>query len=268
MKKKLTKQQKLQKMHQRIKEFRLLDDDFMTICFSENIPATELMLRIILNKPDIKVERVQTQYSMKNIQGRSVRLDVYATDSKDKKYNVEVQRAEKGAGVKRARYNSSLIDSNILPAGFDVEELAETFVIFITESDVIRRNKPIYHIDRYIKETEEYFHDGSHIIYVNAAYKADTELGKLMHDFSVVEPDDMNFKVLSDATSYYKKNKEGIQRMCKVMEEMITEFVTDEKEIAAIRMLKRGKLTYAEIAEDLDLSLTVIEDLAKELTEE
>ena len=108
MKKKLTKQQKLQKMHQRIKEFRLLDDDFMTICFSENIPATELMLRIILDKPDIKVERVQTQYSMKNIQGRSVRLDVYATDSKDKKYNVEVQRAEKGAGVKRARYNSSL----------------------------------------------------------------------------------------------------------------------------------------------------------------
>lgn len=45
------------------------------------------------------------------------------------------------------------------------------------------------------KETEEYFNDGSHIIYVNAGYKDDTELGKLMHDFSVTEPDDMKRKV-------------------------------------------------------------------------
>lgn len=122
-----------------------------------------LVLRFVPDKPDIKVEKIQTQYSMKNIKGRSLRLDIYATDSKDRKFNIEIQRADKGAGAKRARYNSSLIDSNILPAGFEVEDLAETFVIFITENDVIGRNKPIYHIDRYIKEAEEYFNDGSYI---------------------------------------------------------------------------------------------------------
>ena len=142
----------------------------------ENIEATELVLRIVLSKPDIKVIKVQTQYSMKNIKGRSLRLDIYATDSENKKYNIEVQRMDKGAGVKRARYNSSLIDSDILPAGFEVENLAETYVIFITENDVMGKDKPIYHIDRYIRETEEYFNDGSHIIYVNASYKDDTEL--------------------------------------------------------------------------------------------
>lgn len=198
---------------------------------------------------------------MKNIKGRSLRLDIYATDSKGRKFNIEIQRADRGAGAKRARYNSSLIDSNILPAGFEVENLAETFVIFITENDVIGRNKPIYHIDRYIKEAEEYFNDGSHIIYVNAAYKADTELGKLMHDFSVTEPDDMNFKVLANAANYYKKDKEGIQAMCKAMEDMIT----NEKKSAAIRMLEKGKLTKEEIAEYLDLSLSIVEELAEEL---
>lgn len=237
------------------------DDDFMTKCFEENIEATELVLRIVLDKPDIKVEKIQTQYSMKNIKGRSLRLDIYATDSKGRKFNIEIQRADRGAGAKRARYNSSLIDSNILPAGFEVENLAETFVIFITENDVIGRNKPIYHIDRYIKEAEEYFNDGSHIIYVNAAYKADTELGKLMHDFSVTEPDDMNFKVLANAANYYKKDKEGIQAMCKAMEDMIT----NEKKSAAIRMLEKGKLTKEEIAEYLDLSLSIVEELAEEL---
>lgn len=248
-------------MLQRIRGFRLLDDDFMTKCFEENIEATELVLRIVLDKPDIKVEKIQTQYSMKNIKGRLLRLDIYATDSKGRKFNIEIQRADRGAGAKRARYNSSLIDSNILPAGFEVENLAETFVIFITENDVIGRNKPIYHIDRYIKEAEEYFNDGSHIIYVNAAYKADTELGKLMHDFSVTEPDDMNFKVLANAANYYKKDKEGIQAMCKAMEDMIT----NEKKSAAIRMLEKGKLTKEEIAEYLDLSLSIVEELAEEL---
>lgn len=248
-------------MLQRIRGFRLLDDDFMTKCFEENIEATELVLRIVLDKPDIKVEKIQTQYSVKNIKGRSLRLDIYATDSKGRKFNIEIQRADRGAGAKRARYNSSLIDSNILPAGFEVENLAETFVIFITENDVIGRNKPIYHIDRYIKEAEEYFNDGSHIIYVNAAYKADTELGKLMHDFSVTEPDDMNFKVLANAANYYKKDKEGIQAMCKAMEDMIT----NEKKSAAIRMLEKGKLTKEEIAEYLDLSLSIVEELAEEL---
>lgn len=257
----ITKEQKQEEMLQRIRGFRLLDDDFMTKCFEENIEAAELVLRIVLDKPDIKVEKIQTQYSMKNIKGRSLRLDIYATDSKDRKFNIEIQRADKGAGAKRARYNSSLIDSNILPAGFEVENLAETFVIFITENDVIGSNKPIYHIDRYIKEAEEYFNDGSHIIYVNAGYKDDTELGKLMHDFSVTEPDDMNFKVLANAANYYKKDKEGIQAMCKAMEDMIT----NEKKSAAIRMLEKGKLTKEEIAEYLDLSLSIVEELAEEL---
>lgn len=66
----ITKEQKQEEMLQRIRGFRLLDDDFMTKCFEENIEAAELVLHIVLDKPDIKVEKIQTQYSMKNIKGR------------------------------------------------------------------------------------------------------------------------------------------------------------------------------------------------------
>lgn len=125
----------------------------MTKCFEENKEVTELVLRIVLEKMDIQVKKVITQYSMKNIKGRSVRLDIYATDSHGKKYNIEIQCAERGAGAKRARYNSSLIDCDILLSGVEVENLAETCVIFITETDVIGKNKPIYHVNRYIRET-------------------------------------------------------------------------------------------------------------------
>ncbi len=83
----------------------------------------------------------------------------------------------------------------------------------------------------------------------------------------MIEPEDMNFKVLANATGYYKKDKEGIQAMCKAMEDMITDFVTDEKKLAAMRMLERGKLTQAEIAEDLKLPLEVVEELADCITQ-
>lgn len=261
---KFTEEQRQQKMLEQIKEFRLLDDDFMTKCFENNKEAIELVLRIVLDKPDIMVEKAQVQYTMKNIKGRSVRLDIYATDSKGKKYDIEIQRADKGAGAKRARYNSSLIDSNILPKGISVENISDSYVIFITEHDVLGGNKPIYHIDRYVREMGEYFNDGAHIIYVNAGYKDESDLGKLMHDFLVTEPDEMNFKQLADITSYYKKDKEGIRAMCKAMEDMIIDFVTEDKKNSAIRMLKAGKLSEKDIAEYLDLSTDVIEELAKQ----
>ena len=47
---------------------------------------------------------------MQNLQGRSIRLDVPAKDSSGKPYDLEVRRADAGAGWKSARYNSAVID--------------------------------------------------------------------------------------------------------------------------------------------------------------
>ena len=90
-----------------------------------------------------------------NFMKRSVRLDILATDSHSKRYNIEIQREDKGAGRKRARYNSSMLDSTILNSGEDFEVLPETSVIFITENDVLGKGYPLYHIERYIMETGE-----------------------------------------------------------------------------------------------------------------
>ena len=88
---------KREKNLQRIKQFRLLEDDFMSKVF-ENIACTQLLLQIILNWDDLQVNEVRSQYTIKNLQGCSVRLDIFATDQLGKKYNIEVQRSDKGAG--------------------------------------------------------------------------------------------------------------------------------------------------------------------------
>lgn len=43
---------------------------------------------------------------------------------------------------------------------------------------------PIYHINRMVEETGKKFQDEAHIIYVNGAYRDESPLGILMHDFS------------------------------------------------------------------------------------
>ena len=141
---------------QRLRGFRLLDDDFMTKVF-EDISCAELLLRIILNDEGIRVLEAHSQRGIKNLQGRSVKLDILAVDSHNRVFNVEVQRSDRGAGAKRARYNSALIDANVTEPGDQYEDLNETFVIFITENDVLGENLSIYHVDRIIRETGKMF---------------------------------------------------------------------------------------------------------------
>lgn len=109
-----TMDKKHQEDLQRLRGFRLLDDDFLTKCFEGKPECIELVLRIVLDKPDLEVVDVRTQVFVENLLNRSVRLDVLATDSTGQKFNIEIQRADKGAGRKRARYNSSMMDANLL----------------------------------------------------------------------------------------------------------------------------------------------------------
>ena len=183
--------------------FRLLDDDFMSKVF-EDKECAQLLLHIILERSDLVVQEVHGQYSIKNLQGRSVRLDILAVDEENRVYNIEIQRDDRGASVKRARYNSSLIDANITEPGEQYEKLNETYVIFITEHDVLKGGRPIYRIERTVQETGESFGDGTHILYVNAQMKDDTALGQLMHDFSCTSADEMHYQILEDRVRYLK----------------------------------------------------------------
>ena len=245
---------------ERLRGFRLLDDDFMNKVFEDKACA-EFLLQIILQRNDLRVQYAHGQHDIKNLQGRSVRLDILAVDEENHVYNIEVQRNDKGAGVKRARYNSSLIDANVTEPGDEYEKLNETYVIFITENDVLGGGHPIYHIDRAIKETGTLFGDESHIIYVNSQIKNETALGKLMYDFSCTDAKDMNYKILADRVRYFKEDAKGVETMCKSMEEMRNEASRSKAIQIARRMLDSGKLTYEEIAEFSDLTIEEVKTL-------
>lgn len=233
-------QQHQEDLH-RLRGFRLLDDDFMTKCFESEPRYIQFVLRIVLEMPGLEVIDVHTQVFVENLLNRSVRLDVLATDSKGRKINVEIQRADKGAGRRRARYNSSMMDANLLQKGEDFDALPETYVVFITEHDVIGDGQPLYQIERYITGSGKKFDDGSHILYVNGEYRAETPLGKLMHDFSCTNPADMHYAVLAERVKFFKESKEGISIMCKVMEDMRNASLQEGIQIGRQEGLQEGR---------------------------
>ena len=211
-----------------LQNMRPLDDTFMKRMFKNNKELAQLVLRIILKKPDLCVVEIRDQESMNRLAGaRSICLDVYCTDAEGRKYNIEVQRAGTGANPKRARYHSSVMDIENLDKGQDFSTLPETYTIFITETDVFGKGKALYSIERINVTCDMPFDDGEHILYVNGSYEANDEIGLLMHDFRSSRPEDMYYPIIRDITSYLKTNEGGIEAMCRIVEEIAEQRAED-----------------------------------------
>lgn len=248
----------------RIKKFRLIDDDFMTVVFRNNIRDTEMILKIFMQRQDLRVTSVITQSTLKNLNGRSVTLDVHAVDSNGKQYDIEIQRKKSGAGLKRARHNSALLDASILQPREDPKILPETYVIFITEKDFFKKGKPFYPIDRYVKidNTLKRVNDGSHILYVNGQYRKNNPIGRLMHDFFCTRPDDMVNKNLRETVRFYKENEKGVETMCEIMEEVRKEGYEKGYEKAIMVLIKSGEFSLEKIASLYEVPLERVQEIA------
>ena len=189
-----------------LSELILMDDIFMRIVLKDR-KCTEFILQTILQKPDLKVKTQSIQSDLKNLQGRSLILDCFCSDTKGTVYNIEVQNDSHGASPKRARYHSALIDMHILKKGKTFETLPESYVIFICAKDILKENKQIYHISRIIQESGKKFPDQAEIIYLNTSKDSENELGKLIEDFYTKDPKKMHSKVLAKRVADLKENK-------------------------------------------------------------
>ena len=202
-----------------LKDLTIFHDIFMRNVFKQK-ECTEYVLQVIMGKRDLKVIDQVIQMDFKNLQGRSAIMDCVALDNKGKKYDIEIQQAGENADPKRARYYSGLMDMNTIDPGEDFTSLPESYVIFITRDDTLGYDKPIYHIDRIIREVEEDFKDESHIIYVNSSRRDNTELGRLMRDLHCKDSKDIQSSVLAQRVFELKETQKGVETMCREMDQI------------------------------------------------
>ena len=207
-----------QEYWERIQNMRLMDDAFMRAALKDNIEAAQLILRIILDKPDLKVVRIKTQVEVKNLYGRSIWMDADVMDNMGNLFDVEMERDKYRASPKRLRYHSAMRDTSSLKEGEDFEKLPTSYIIFVTEEDRWGKGLPLYHVDRKIEETGEDFGDCCHFIYVNGAYKGDDPIGLLMADLRECNPAKMHYPELADRVNALKNSEEEVKKMCQAME--------------------------------------------------
>ena len=95
---------------------------------------------------------------------------------------------------------------------------------------------------------------------MNGEYRnTDTPIGRLMHDFFCTNADDMLDPLLRERVRYLKETEGGREHMCQIMENRITE----EKIELAKKAIARGKHTLEDIAEDFELPLPIVRELAR-----
>lgn len=261
----LTPEERHQKDLEALEKLRPLDDTFMRELFRNDLELAQFMLRIILSKPDLILTKEETQYDLQHIYGnRSITLDVFGIDSEGRQYDCEVQKADEGADPKRARYHSAAMNVDNLEARGKFKDLPDTYVIFFTENDVFGSGNPIYIIERINTTNGMTFDDGEHIIYVNGAYNNEndtSDLAKLIHDFRCSKGEDMLLAPFADKTRFFKETQEGVERMCKVMEDR----VNDERIGIAVKLLKIGILTNEQIAEATGLTVERVKEIEASL---
>ena len=189
-----------EKYSKQLSEFRLMDDLFFGVCLGDSKEGIELIISIAKQRKDIKVLEFINQKDIPNIMGRGARLDVLATDSEGRQYNIEVQNDDDGAIPKRARFHASMLDYMTVKKGATWQEIPKNCVIMITDDDVLGFGDALYLVTRTIaSRSHAPFEDESEIIYINGQYKGDDDVGRLVHDLKCKDPDDMYFHVLARA---------------------------------------------------------------------
>ncbi len=102
-------------------------------------------------------------------------------------------------------------------------------------------------------------------MYVNGDYRGDNPLGKLMHDFSMSNADEMYYNELASRVRFHKQDEKGVQNMCKIVEEYGDERAAEALKIGiekgmqkqaietAKKLLKDKKYTAEEISTLLNI---------------
>ena len=119
----------------------------------------------------IKVEHVEIS-TEKNIvyhpEYKGVRLDVYAKDENNTRYNIEMQVLKQPALGRRSRYYQSQMDMELLAKGCEYAELPDSYVIFLCDFDPFGEGKYRYTFRTICEEAEKAsLKDGRCIVFLN-----------------------------------------------------------------------------------------------------
>lgn len=210
-----------------------IKDNFMFGAVMMDEENCKGLLERVLQIPIDHVEISKEKSIVYHPEYKGVRLDVYAKDENQTRYNVEIQVQKKPALGKRSRYYQSQMDMELLLAGEDYAELPNTYVIFICDFDPFGEEKYQYTFQIACRESSEVnLEDGRTIIFLSTHGKNKNEVPEELVTLLQYMREDVNGSEREYHDSYVerlqkfirevKSNREMEERFM-VFEEMLRE---------------------------------------------
>ena len=241
---------------ERLARFRLIDDTFMRAAFRDQLPLAQHVLRKLTGIPTLVLAESETQRDLNRATGsRGVVLDVYGEDESGNQYDLEIQTGS-NLNPRRFRYYGSAMDIDSLPAGAPYDDLPERWLVVLLERDPEGPDRPVRHYRASALDDGRVLEDGAHLLYVNASYRGDDEIGALMMDFCQSDPGLIADGMLRERVQYLKTNDEGVREMCKISDEIREEGREEGREetmVACLRSLVRSGMSIAEALARLEV---------------
>ena len=270
------------KRKKQLKELTL-KDNFMFGAVMMEEENCKRFLELALGFPIERVEVSKEKSIVYHPEYKGVRLDVYAKNEHNTRYNVEMQVAKKAELGKRVRYYHGQIDMELLLSGSDYTELPEVYVIFICDFDPFGKKKYRY---TFTKQCEEepgaQLQDGCKSIFLSTRGENDREVpGELVSFLNFVKADlsesetdfeDDFVEKLQNTIRRIKSNREMEERFM-IFEEMlrderaegkaegIAEGKAEGKTEAVLEMLLELMNDLGEIPDELRNRITSEKDL-------
>ena len=157
-----------------------------------------------------------------------------AVDDQGVFYHIEIQLADSDDHIRRVRFYSAMVDSELLEKGTQYSDLPNTYIFYISLNDILDLGEPIAQVNTTIGGKHKPYDDGKHIYYVNAAVNDASEIARLMDYFKQADPSDASHGELSNRVHLLKCEEEGDDPMCEVTQS----FVNEGKIIGAVEILR------------------------------
>ncbi len=215
------------------RSMNLFSTPFMREVFKDD-KATQHVLRILTGKKNLKVNQNLTEYRISKLDTKDAVLDVIAVDESGIFYHIEIQLANSDDHVKRVRFYSAMVDSELLEKGTKYRDLPDTYIFYISMDDFMELGEPIARIESSIGSKKKSYDDGKCIYYVNAGVDDASDVAKLMNYFKLADPNDSSQGELSDRVHVLKCEKEGEESMCAITQS----FVDEGKIIGAVEVYR------------------------------
>lgn len=119
------------------------------------------------------------------------------------------------------------------------QEIPDVVIVYISEYDVFRSERTIYHINSIIMETNTVVDDGLRRIFVNTQYADtdNTDVGELMKCFLQKEINSNKFPELSERLSFFKNVGKGVDSMCDIIKDYAKEYAKEYADERAAEVL-------------------------------